>query len=95
MTHGTQQAIVRVIGKSMSKNWRCHSGLRARITDRTAERIQKQNDRGMSNQANTHQLRANGEHQSIEQKVALEKGRNLCYQHDPRHVDVVVKDFGL
>ena len=48
----------------------------------------------VSNQNKTHQLRVNGEHQSIEQKVALENAR-IVHQHDPRHVDVFVKDFGL
>ena len=31
---------------------------------------------------------------NVEQEVALGKGR-IVYQHDPRHIDVLVKDLGL
>ena len=45
-------------------------------------------------QSEDHLPRIIKEHQDAGQAVALRTGRNL-YQHDPRHVDVLVKDFGL
>ena len=36
-----------------------------------------------------------GKHQIVEQKAALGEGRGIVYQHDPRHVDVLVEDLGL
>ena len=49
---------------------------RSHETDRTADRIQQQNDRSGPNQAKTRQFRFNAEHQCIAQKVAMGKPRN-------------------
>ena len=49
----------------------------------------------MSDQSKNHQLRVAREHQSIEQKVTLGEKRGIVYQHDPRLVDVLVKELGL
>ena len=35
------------------------------------------------------------EHQNIEQEVAPDGSKESCCQHDPRHVDVIAKNFGL
>ena len=48
----------------------------------------------LSHQSEDLQLWIAEEHQDAEQDVALGK-RGLVYQHDPRHVDVLVKDLGL
>ena len=52
--------------------------LRAHGTDGTVDRILKRNDKGVSNKNKTHQLRVVVEHQSIEQKFAVEKARNCA-----------------
>ena len=56
--------------------------LRAHGTDGTTDRIQKQNDRNVSNQGKTHQSRVNGKHQSIDQNVARES-EELCISTIP------------
>ena len=33
--------------------------------------------------------------EALKLKVALENKRGIVYQHDPRHVDVLVKDLGI
>ena len=58
--------------------------LRAHGTDRTTDRICKQNDRDVSTQSKTHQLRVNGAHQSVEQKVALNKARKCVSAPETR-----------
>ena len=57
-------------------------------TERLSE-FQTQHDRVEPNRSKTHQLQVNKEHQNIEEKVVLRK-RGIVYQHDPKHVDVLV-----
>ena len=50
--------------------------------------------RGVSNQTKNHQLRVNREHQSITEG-GIGESVALVYLHNPRHIDVLVKDLGL
>ena len=62
-------------------------------TDRLADLKNKIVGR-VSNQNKNHQSRVNSEHQSTKQEFAMKKERGVVYQHDARHVDVLVKDLG-
>ena len=56
--------------------------------------VREEDDECVSNQSEDHRLWVAEEHQNVEQEIALGK-RGIVNQHDPRHVDVLVKDLGL
>ena len=60
----------------------------------TCSSISKKDCMNIPDQNKQHEQWLSEEHQNIEQRVA--EGRSgVVYQHDPRHVHVLVKDLGL
>ena len=75
--HGMQQAIRSVFGIRMTRSWRYQLGPRSKkfCQERNQVSGMTHGDNFVSNQNSFHQLRVNGKHQNIEQKVAVVKAR--------------------